>query len=250
MRRIKLTLAYDGTRFAGWQSQEYERTVQAVLEQVLEKIHGKKVTVVGAGRTDSGVHATGQVAHFDSDHATIPSNRFTDAINACLPHDVRVLESVEADPAFHARYSARLRVYRYYIYNVPIGFPHLRHCCWRIRQPLDINALNRFAALLAGNHDFTSFAAALDPALKKAESKIRTIVSSAFFRDGDFIVYNIAAPGFLWKMVRTIVGTIVESVALGRSETDFLSILEARDRKRAGRTAPARGLFLEKVHYE
>jgi tRNA pseudouridine38-40 synthase len=245
MRRIKLLLAYEGTRFAGWQTQKADRTVQATVEAALAKIHGHPVPVVGAGRTDAGVHATGQAAHFDTDRDSLPAGRFVDALNGNLPHDVRAIKSEEADPDFHARFQAVLRVYRYYIYNVPIGLPHLRHYTWRLRPRLEIEALNRYAALLCGRHDFTSFTASGDP----AESKVRTIQTSAFSRQGDFIVYHIAAPSFLWRMVRTIVGTIVDCALAGTSEADFRRILDARDRLAAGRTAPARGLFLEEVRY-
>jgi tRNA pseudouridine38-40 synthase len=245
MARIRLLLAYEGTRFAGWQTQAGERTVQAVLEAALEKIHGRPTAVSGAGRTDAGVHATGQVAHFDTDRDSIPPERFADALNGNLPHDVRVLKSEAAPPGFHARYSAVLRTYRYYIYSTPVGFPHLRHFAWRVRRPLDLDRLNRYAALVAGEHDFTSFAAAGDP----NESKVRTVATSCFSRQGDFIVYHIAAPSFLWRMVRTIVGTMVESALCDRSEQEFGAIFAARDRSAAGPTAPARGLFLEEVHY-
>jgi tRNA pseudouridine38-40 synthase len=245
MRRIKLLLAYEGTRFSGWQSQAADRTVQDELETALAKIHGHPVAVTGAGRTDAGVHATGQAAHFDTDRDNIPADRFADALNGNLPHDVRALKSEEADPAWHARFSAVLRVYRYYIYNVAIGLPHLRHFAWRLRPRLDLERLNRFAALVAGRHDFTSFAAAGDP----SESKMKTVVTSGFSRQGDFIVYHIAAPSFLWRMVRTIVGTIVDFALKEKTDDDFRAIFEARDRLAAGRTAPARGLFLEEVRY-
>jgi tRNA pseudouridine38-40 synthase len=246
MRKIKLTLAYDGTHFSGWQSQRHERTVQHAVETALAEIHKHPVALVGAGRTDAGVHATGQVAHFETDHPSLSGARFTDALNASLPHDVRVLESAEADPDFHARFKARRRVYRYYIYNTPIGLPHLRRYVWRVRRPLDLDALNRFAGLLVGDHDFTSFASALDP----TENKVRTIGSSCFFRSGDLAVYQIAGISFLWKMVRTIVGTIIDCVVSGKDEAEFRRILLARDRGQAGPTAPARGLFLERVSYE
>jgi tRNA pseudouridine38-40 synthase len=246
MRKIRLRVAYEGTRFAGWQTQKEDRTVQAVLEAALEKVCGRKTPLTGAGRTDSGVHATGQTAHFETDRDSIPADRFAVALNRNLPHDVRVLESREAPADFHARYRAVLRVYRYYVYNTAVGLPHLRHFAWRVHRPLDLERLNRLAARLVGRHDFTSFTAVGDP----AESKVRTIVTSHFSRAGDFIVYHIAAPSFLWRMVRSIVGTIVECALEGRGEEEFSRILEARDRVQAGRTAPAHGLFLEEVHYD
>lgn len=246
MRRIRLTLAYDGTDFSGWQRQENERTVQGALEKALADIHGRAIAAIGAGRTDSGVHATGQVAHFETDHGTLVGARFRDALNARLPHDVRILESAEAAPDFHARYQARLRVYRYYIHNTAIGFPHLRRYVWKIRHPLDISLLNRYASLIAGTHDFTSFASTLDP----TQDKARTITSSAFSQNGDMIVYHIAGHSFLWKMVRNILGTIIDCAKNKAGEREFAGILEKRDRRAAGPTAPARGLFLEQVAYD
>jgi tRNA pseudouridine38-40 synthase len=245
MRKIRLRVAYEGTRFAGWQTQKTERTVQAALEAALEKVCGVRTPVTGAGRTDAGVHATGQVAHFQTGRDSIPAGKFADALNGNLPHDVRVLESREAPEDFHARFRAVLRVYRYYLYNTPVGLPHLRHFAWRVRRPLDLERLNRLASVLVGEHDFTSFAAAGDP----TENKVRTVATSHFSRAGEFIVYHIAAPSFLWRMVRTIVGSIVECALDGRDADDLRLILEARNRLHAGRTAPARGLFLEEVRY-
>jgi len=245
MPKIRLFLAYDGTDFAGWQVQQGERTVQGVLEQALAIIHDHPVTVIGAGRTDAGVHASGQVAHFETDHRTLRGFRFREAINSYLPYDVRILASEEIDDDFHARYSALARVYRYYIYNAEIGLPHLGRYTWLVRKYLDIRILNRYASLLVGEHDFTSFTAALDP----NESKVRTVLESCFFRQGPFVIYHIAARAFLWKMVRSIVGSILEFALNGRSPQYFLEVLKMRDRRAAGSTAPARGLFLEQIRY-
>jgi tRNA pseudouridine38-40 synthase len=246
-RTIKLTLAYDGTDFCGWQTQKQgERTVQAVLEQALHAIHGHEVKTHAAGRTDSGVHATAQVAHFHSDHTGIGAVRFTDALNSHLPHDLRVLESSEADTGFHARYSARARLYRYYVYMSPVGLPHFRRFCFRIRRRLDVNLLNSAARAVVGVHDFTSFTASGDT----SESREREVFTSCFYPRGPFLVYEIRANAFLWKMVRSIVGTVISLALRGDDPRGMREILEARDRSRAGPTAPARGLFLEGVSYE
>jgi tRNA pseudouridine38-40 synthase len=243
---IKLTLAYDGSDFSGWQTQKQgERTVQNVLEQALFQVHGYKTSVQAAGRTDAGVHATAQVAHFHTDHTSLTGNRFAAALNANLPPDVRILKSEETAANFHARHSARWRLYRYYLYQAPVGLPHYRKYCVRIRKSLNINTLNALARTVVGVHDFTSFSSLHD----KSKSKEREVFSSCFYTHGPFIVYEIKANSFLWKMVRTIIGTIIELALQEKDPCLMKDILKAKDRKAAGHTAAARGLFLEGVNY-
>jgi tRNA pseudouridine38-40 synthase len=246
-RTIKLTLAYDGTDFCGWQTQKQgERTVQGVLEQALSLIHGHTIKTNAAGRTDSGVHATAQVVHFHTDHETILGERFKDALNSYLPHDVRALQSEEVEESFHARFSARSRLYRYYLYFSPVGLPHFRRFCFRIRRQLNVNELNAAARTVVGVHDFTSFASAGDT----SASKEREVYSSCFYPLGPFLVYEIRANAFLWKMVRSLTGTIIHLALHGGDPAGLRDILQARERSAAGPTAPARGLFLEGVCYE
>ena len=245
MRSIKLLLSYDGTDFCGWQVQNNDRTVQGVLESALERMHTHRVKVIGAGRTDSGVHATGQVAHFKTDLDSIPDRKFTDAINSYLPDDVRVLKSNEVHHTFHARRSAKLRIYSYYIDCAPVVYPHLRRYCLSVRRTLDLEVLNSMAAVIVGKHDFSSFAAKKD----RQKNRERKIYSSAFFTDGCYIIYRVVANSFLWKMVRNIVGTIPGLEEKRRGVDDFIGILRATDRRLAGITAPAKGLFLERVVY-
>lgn len=245
-RNIKCTLAYDGTDFYGWQIQNKGRTVQGVIQEALERMHGHPVRVVAAGRTDSGVHATGQVANFISDLGSIPGERFRDAVNSYLPSDVRVLKSEEAVSRFHARRSARLRTYRYYILVAPVCPPHLRkYCLWIKRRP-DISRLNEMASLVEGEHDFSSFSARRDG----NKSKVRQIASSSFHAEGGVIIYTITASSFLWKMVRSLIGTFLSLEEAGQGVEEFRRILEARSRFEARETAPSRGLFLERVEYE
>ena len=246
MRVIRATLAYDGTDFVGWQVQASGRSVQGALQEGLERMHGHPVRVAGAGRTDSGVHATGQVASFLSDLASIPGPRFRDAMNAYLPHDVRVVESAEAPPGFHARWSATLRVYRYFTVAAPVLLPHLRrHRHW-VRRGLDLDRLRAMAGVIAGEHDFTSFTAEG----AASGSRVRTVTESRFDTDGDTVVYTIAAGSFLWKMVRNIVGTALWIEENGGSAAEIAAVLDAHSRPAAGPTAPALGLFLEKVLYD
>jgi len=166
-RNIKLVLAYDGTDFLGWQVQKKGRTVQGVIQDGLARMHGHPVNVLAAGRTDSGVHAIGQVANFHSDIDSIEPARFRDAVNAYLPPDVRILGSEVVGPRFHARRSARQRIYRYYIECGPVLLPHLRHYRHWVKRPLDMDRLNEMAGALTGEHDFTCFSAEGDANLSK-----------------------------------------------------------------------------------
>ena len=245
-RNIRLVLAYDGTDFEGWQVQSRGRTVQGVLEAGLERMHGHPVRVLAAGRTDSGVHATGQVASFRSDIDSIPASRFRDAVNAYLPRDVRVLAADRVAWEFHARRSARQRVYRYYTVCGPVLLPHLRAYRHWLRRGPDLARLNELAAVLVGEHDFTCFSAEGDA----NHSKVRRVDVSAFHREGDTLVYTVAATSFLWKMVRTIMGTLFLLEEQGMGARELRLVMEAGSRANAGATAPARGLFLERVVYD
>ena len=245
-RNIRLTLAYDGTDFLGWQLQKKGRTIQGVMQDGLERMHGHPVHVLAAGRTDSGVHATGQVANFRTDIDSIPGGRFRDAVNSYLPRDVRVISSEEVGNGFHARRSARLRVYRYYTVCGAVLLPHLRNFRHWIRRSPDLARLNGLAAVLVGEHDFTCFSAEGDANL----SKVRRVDVSAFHRDGDTLVYTIAASSFLWKMVRTIMGTLFMLEEQGLGARELRLVMDAGSRSNAGGTAPAKGLFLERVVYD
>ena len=244
-RNIKLVLAYDGTDFCGWQIQKEQRTVQGELTRALEQMHKHPVTVTAAGRTDTGVHARGQVVNFLTDLDSIPGSRFRDAVNFYLPADISVLASREAPPEFNARFSARRRVYRYYTVISPVHLPHVCRYAARRRSYPDLRRLNRMAALLRGEQNFATFAAAGD----SSRSKYRNVYSAQFYMEGRQLVFKIAADAFLYRMVRSLVGTILELHDNGRDRREFQSILEAGERKQAGTTAPARGLFLEKVYY-
>lgn len=245
-RRIRLDLSYDGTGFSGWQRQNEGRTVQGEIEKALSKLHGGSfVGLVGSGRTDAGVHASCQVAHFDSPGSSIPSGRFAQALNSHLPRDVRIHESWEVPGNFHARYDAVMRLYRYYIVSPRSQKAYMRNYSLSCFMELDLPALNNLAMVLLGSHDFTSFAAARDP----SQSKVRRIYSASFLKEGPFTVFRVAGNAFLWKMVRTMVGTILDLYEKGKGPESLWEILEARDRRLAGPCAPSRGLFLDKVVY-
>lgn len=244
MRRIGLLLAYDGTEYSGWQIQKDRRTLQETLEEALSRISPSPVTVVAAGRTDAGVHAVGQVVHFDVD-STVPEDKFPIALNTVLPKDIRVLAAAQTTPEFHARYDALEREYRYYLYPSRTVLPRYRFECLGTDVPLDIEVLNGYARCLPGIRDFTTFAAAGDP----SRSRVRNLTGAGFFVQGPFVVFRIVANAFLWKMVRSVLGTILDLAGRQAPETEFMSIIEARDRRAAGPTSPPTGLFLHEVRY-
>jgi tRNA pseudouridine38-40 synthase len=246
VRNIRLILAYDGTEFSGWQVQNNARTVQGDIEEALERMHGRPVRIQGAGRTDSGVHASGQVGNFFSDLDSIDPVRWHIALNSYLPPDVRALASSEAAETFNAKNDARQRVYRYYLYAGVVGPPHLRLYCWKIRRRPDLRALNALASVFLGEHDFTTFAAAGD----LSRSKVRRVDTACFFPEGPYICFKVAASSFVWKMVRSMLGTILECEQKAVPPAALAEALRARDRSRAGMSAPARGLFLERVKYD
>jgi len=245
MRRIKLILAYDGTNFSGWQIQKKERTVQGELEKALNQLHKHEIRVTAAGRTDAGVHARGQVCHFDSD-ASIPEKKYREALNSILPADVRILSSNIVDNRFHARFSAKERSYRYFIKSAGEMLPLYRNFCLSMRVIPPLSALNSCARQIIGTHDFSTFTAAGD----KSTSRIREIYSSSFFIEKGYIVYKIEGTAFLWKMVRSLVGTMVETAVLPFPGERMKEILLSGERSMAGITAPAKGLHFYKVKYE
>ncbi len=245
-RRICLTAAFDGTDFQGWQIQDNGRTVQGVLEEVLGRMHRHEVRVIGAGRTDSGVHARGMTAHFNTDIASIPAERFVPALNGLLPRDVRIVRSTEAAPDFHARFDARWREYRYML-CCGSADPHARRFSLFLDRRPSVRRLNRYAAAAAGEHDFSAFCAAGD----LSDSKNRRIMQAVWVPFGrDRLEFRIRGTAFLWKMVRSLVGTMLELERDAAPETAMSEILQSRDRSAAGTTAPARGLHLWRVNYE
>jgi tRNA pseudouridine38-40 synthase len=245
VRNLRVTLAYDGTEFLGWQVQSRGRTVQGELEAALARLTGAHARVHGAGRTDVGVHALAQVASFAT-ASPIPCTKLRLGLDALTGADVAILEVVEAPAGFHARHSARGKTYRYQILNAPLPSPFLRRWAWHVRAPLDRTAMRAAAAQLVGTHDVSSFrAAGCDARTPVRELRRVDVIDQA---DGVLQV-EIEASAFLRGMARIIVGTLVE---IGRGRADAGSIpgvLAARDRSAAGPTAPAHGLFLVEVRY-
>jgi len=250
MRNLKLILSYDGSDFAGWQVQPDAATVQGTLASAIGRVTGEKVLPQGSGRTDAGVHALAQVVTFVTE-SSVPTANFVKALNDVLPASVRVLEAQEAAADFHARKSARTKTYRYRIYREGICPPFLTRYVWHYPFPLDELAMGQAAALVEGEHDFTSFAA-VDPERGREGfpvSNLRRILSSSWERQGDEFVYTVKGSGFLHHMVRNLVGTFI-LVGKGTLRAgEITRILGARDRSTAGATAPASGLYLVGVEY-
>jgi tRNA pseudouridine38-40 synthase len=252
MPAFKITLAYDGTDFVGWQRQASGTSIQGLLEHALRELEGRDVAVIGAGRTDAGVHALAQVASFALERA-IDTSVLVRALNARLPETVRVWSACSVTPAFNARFDARAKRYRYRICSGPILSPFERHYTWHFTAALDSAGMADAARRLEGRHDFAAFrAAGSDVATTERtilESRIETTEFAEEQCGGALITYDVVADGFLRHMVRTIVGTLVD-VGLGRRTPDSIdAVLASRDRSAAGPTAPARGLFLVAVEY-
>ena len=249
MRYLKLILSYDGTEFFGWQVQPDAPTIQGTLASAIGRITGETVLPQGSGRTDAGVHALAQVATFTTE-SSVPTANFVKALNDILPPSVRVLVADETAADFHARKSARSKTYRYRIYRAPICPPFLARYVWHYPYPLDEQAMVQTAALVEGEHDFTSFAAVdLERGQDGPISNVRHIFSSAWERQEDEFVYTVKGSGFLHHMVRNLVGTFILVGKRTLAAKDMIRILEAHNRSAAGATAPASGLYLVNVEY-
>jgi tRNA pseudouridine38-40 synthase len=254
-RTLKLTIAYEGTDFAGWQRQAGARTVQAVLEDALAPIEKRTVTVIGAGRTDAGVHAAAQAASVVLE-SPIARDDLLRALNATLPTDVRVLAIDQAPDGFSARHDAKRKTYRYAIWSGVAPAPSLRRSVWHVPQPIDLAAMSQAASMLIGEHDFAAFQATGSD----VKTTVRRLLTSTVYdvdltqlvavAPGDRLLrYEVTGTGFLRHMVRNIVGTLAD-VGRGRLQVPQVSeILASRDRSQAGATAPAQGLVLWKVEY-
>jgi len=242
MRNIKLLIEYDGTDFVGWQIQAYGRTVQGEIEKALGQILQEKVNVIGAGRTDSGVHARGQVANFRTE-SVVSLDAIKCGLDGLLPEDIVVHSVEEVDLDFHARYSARERIYRYYISKLPTALS--RRFCWFVKYKLSIELMRQCADTIIGTHDFESFCIAKS----EVKNHICTVKFVRWIESDAMLIFEIGANRFLHGMVRALVGTMVD---VGRGYitlNDFITILETKDRKAAGMAAPPRGLFLEQIIY-
>jgi tRNA pseudouridine38-40 synthase len=244
-RNIRLLVAYDGTDFSGWQRQRNDRTVQGEIERALERVHRKPVILTGSGRTDAGVHAAGQTANFYTGIERMEAARFVPALNSLLPQDVRVLRAAETRPDFHARFDAKARTYRYHIICGRPALPHERRYALQLWRRPRIAVLNAYSRLLLGERDCSVFASPRD----SSRSRSRFISRASFFIQGDTLVFEIRANAFLWKMVRSIAGTLLHYEERDTPERDFRAVLDSGNRTLAGPTLGPEGLFLWTIEY-
>ena len=244
MRRIRTIIAYDGTDYVGWQTQPNGVAVQERIEQAIFEVTGERSSLQGSGRTDSGVHARAQVAHFDT-VARMAADKFAIALNTHLPADIRVQNSEEVSPDFHARFSAQEKQYRYFVQTGPHTDVFARKYSLHAYMPLDLDVMNEAAARIVGTHDFSAFMSTG----REVETAVRTVSLSQWEKQGKFLVYCVQGNGFLYNMVRILVGTMV-GMGSGRIPRDSMEkALLSLSRKDAGPTAPPHGLVLWLVKY-
>ena len=244
--RLQLTIAYDGRAFAGWQSQPNRNGVQDHIEAALARILDRPARLHGAGRTDAGVHALAQAAHVDVPAKRFPTATWRVALNGNLPSGIRIIACCRVTPEFHARFSAKGKVYRYRIWNTETFHPLEVGRAWHVPRRLEVNDLMIYAEKFRGQHDFASFAANRGAPV---ETTVRTLQEIKVRRDGSLVTLEFTGDGFLYRMVRMITGSLVQ-VALGRKDPDWLrELLEMPGKKKAHHTAPAEGLYLVRVLY-
>jgi tRNA pseudouridine38-40 synthase len=245
LRNIKLTLEYDGKNYLGWQVQPKGATVQGTIEEQLRRLTGETIHLISSGRTDAGVHALGQVAHFKTQHR-MDCPTLQRALNSLLPPDILILKAEDVEQDFHSRKHCKTKIYEYRILNRNLRSVFLREHAWHIPQPLDLEEMGKATQRLIGEHDFSSFRSVGTP----TRTAIRKILRAEWKRSrAGVLTFEIEATGFLKQMVRAIVGTLVEVGKKNMTSEDFGRILESKDRTAAGPTAPAHGLFLKEVKY-
>jgi len=253
VRNIKLTLQYDGTNFYGFELQPNKRTIRREIEKALNKIFKTRIKIISSSRTDSGVHALALVCNFKT-KSDLPASKISKALNGCLPKEIRAVKAEDKDKVFHARYDAKSKVYEYLIYNGKTLPPFIRNITWHVKPKLDLPSMRKAARILKGKHDFSSFCAA-----RSDDKDFVRIIHSLGIRHSALGIWRgakvrvisitVRGNGFLYKMVRNMVGTLVE-VGLGRFDlADVKRILKGRNRKLAGRCAPAQGLCLVRINY-
>ncbi len=245
--KVMLTVSYEGTQYSGWQKQNNSNTIQEEIENALKKIYSQDISILGASRTDAGVHALGQVASFTLEKSNIPIEKLPLILNTLLPDDIVITNAQIASEHFHPRYNAKNKLYQYKIHNSQYRNPLLRNFSWNISQELDIEKMKQAAEHFIGEKDFRGFCSTGGD----VKSTIRTITQSKIsIKDNDLIIYSVEGNGFLYNMVRIIVGTLVY-VGLGKiAAEDIPQIINSCNRNNAGKTAPPQGLCLVNVYYE
>lgn len=243
-KRVRLTVAYDGTNYHGWQLQDNGNTIEAELNKALTALFGEEIRVIGASRTDAGVHAMGNIAIFDTE-SRMPAEKISYALNQRLPEDIRIQRSEQVAPDWHPRHTASRKTYEYRIYRGEFAMPVRRLYTYFTYRPLQLDAMRRAAAFLTGEHDFKSFC----QTGAQVESTVRTIYSIELEEQGAELVIRVCGNGFLYNMVRILAGTLLEVGQGKRSPESVREALAAKERAAAGPTAPAQGLTLIKYEY-
>lgn len=244
MRNIKLTIEYDGKDYHGWQKQPNKLNIQGEIEKAIQTITGEEVELIGSGRTDSGVHAFGQVANFKME-SNFPIQKIPIAINSQLKTSIRIKKAQEVEESFHSRYHCHQKTYAYIIDNSEQGTAIYRNYTYHVAQPLNVKAMQQAANFLVGEHDFSSFKSSGT----SSKSSVRTIYEAKIFQEQERVIIELTGNGFLYNMVRIISGTLVE-IGLGEKRPEEMQeIINSKDRQKAGKTLPASGLFLMKVEY-
>ncbi|MDO4553621.1 MAG: tRNA pseudouridine(38-40) synthase TruA [Lachnospiraceae bacterium] len=244
MKRYKLIVAYDGTNYSGWQLQENAPTIEGVVNEGLSRLLGQPIQVIGASRTDAGVHACGNVAVFDAE-TTIPGDRIKYALNSLLPPDVRIMDSEEVDDEFHPRFCDTVKTYEYVILNTKDPLPMRRLYTYWYSRPLDVEKMRKAAQQIPGKKDFKSFCAAG----AQVKTTIRNVTDVRVRKEGDLITIQVKGEGFLYNMVRIIAGTLIKIGDGSWNPEKMTEIIESKDRTKAGPTAPPQGLTLVKIEY-
>ena len=244
IKRILITIEYKGTAYKGWQIQKDQPSVQSEITKALEQICGHKITLHGSGRTDEGVHAMGQTAHFDTD-CNIPSDKFPEAANKILPANIKILNSCEKDKTFHARFDVKKKTYLYKMYNNRIKSPLRDDLFGQVPYKLNINDMKKACVYLLGEHDFSAFMASG----REVTTAVREIYSADITHCGDEIYFEICGSGFLYNMVRIIAGTLIDIGRGNKTPESMKNIIEGKKRSKAGKTAAANGLYLKSVEY-
>ena len=244
MRNIKLTIEYDGKEFNGWQKQPNKLNIQGEIERAIKEITGEEVELIASGRTDAGVHSLGQIANFKT-NSSIPVEKIPIALNTKLKQSIRILRAEEVEERFHSRYNCKRKTYRYIINNSKNGTAIYRNFEYNFSQELDIEKMKEAVKFFVGEHDFKGFKASGT----SSKSSVRTIYSAIVYKEGERIIIELTGNGFLYNMVRIISGTLLE-VGIGKIlPEEIKSIINSKDRTRAGKTLPPQGLYLVKVEY-
>ncbi|MCR8745987.1 tRNA pseudouridine(38-40) synthase TruA [Romboutsia lituseburensis] len=243
MRNLKVTIQYNGKNYCGWQKQPDSLGIQGTIENAIYEITKEKIKITGSGRTDAGVHALGQVANFKLE-STIPAQKLPNALNAKLPKDISIIDCIEVDEEFHSRYSAKRKRYRYLIYNNSYRNPIYKDISYHVKYDLDFEKMCEEAKSLIGEHDFKGFMSSGS----SVNDTIRTIYDITLQKQDNLIILEVEGNGFLYNMVRIIVGTLVD-IGRGRIKESLKNIIDSKERGMCGHTAPAHGLFLKKVDY-